>query len=186
MAENRALLSQSEIDALVSFLTTKEVVGNEVLDQVSIDRLVRVLTNQKLVEGVKVSDGVGRFSASSVLSVEKDIAVQREQCTLLYEKDAEGFAHIVCSNQVSGARYDITPECLNQTTLVEKTGESWGRAIMPLLFDLAAMQLQVRYSAEVFSTVCGDYAKIMFGDEKAPLPNVYLPTAARVMENIGR
>lgn len=187
MAENRALLSQDEIDALVSFLTTKETVGNEVLDQASIDRLVRVLSDQKLSEEAKVTvDGVGRFSASSVLSVEKDIAVQREQCTLRYEKDAKDYAHVVCVNQVTGARYDITPECLNQTTLVESTGESWGRAVMPLLFDLVAMQLQIKYTADVFSEVCGDYAKVMFGDEKAQLPNVYLPTAARVLENIGQ
>ncbi|MBQ9766532.1 MAG: hypothetical protein IJW37_00310 [Lachnospiraceae bacterium] len=187
MAENRALLSQDEIDALVNFLTTKETVGNEVLDQASIDRLVRVLSDQKLTEEARVAvDGAGRFLANSVLSVEKDIAVQREQCTLLYEKDTKGFAHVVCANGVTGTRYEITPECLNQTTLVESTGECWGRAIMPLLFDLAAMQLQVKYTAEVFSEVCGDYAKIMFGDEKAQLPNVYLPTAARVLENIGR
>ena len=186
MAENRALLSQDEIDALVSFLTTKETVGNEVLDQSSIDRLVRVLSDQKLAEEAKVAGGVGRFSANSVLSVEADIAVQREQCTLLYEKDGKDFAHIICANRVTGARYEITPECLNQTTLVENTEESWGRAVMPLLFDLAAMQLQITYTAEVFSAVCGDYAKVMFGNEKAQLPNVYLPTAARVLENIGQ
>jgi len=187
MAENRALLSQDEIDALVNFLTTKETVGNEVLDQSSIDRLVRVLSDQKLTEDATIyADGKGFFSANSVLSVEKDIAVQREQCTLLYEKDAGGFAHIICANRVTGARYEITPDCLNQKSLVETTGERWGRAVMPLLFDLAAMQLQVKYSAEVFGIVCSDFAQVMFGDEKVQLPNVYLPTAARVLENIGQ
>lgn len=187
MAENRALLSQDEIDALVNFLTTKEKVDNEVLDQKSIDRLVKVLSDQNLMgKEETVEDGIGRFSASSVLSVEKDIAVQKEQCTLLYEKDAKGFAHIICMNKVTGARYEITPESLNQPTLVESTGESWGRAVMPLLFDLAAMQLQVKYTTEVFSAVCGDFAKVMFGNENVQLPNVYLPTAARVLENIGK
>lgn len=186
MAENRALLSQNEIDALVNFLTTKETVGNEVLDQSSIDRLVRVLSDQRLTENAETFSGsTARFSANSVLSVEKDIAVQREQCTLLYEKDDKDFAHIVCTNQVTGVRYEITPECLNQASLVENAGESWGRAVMPVMFDLAAMQLQVNYTAEVFSKVCGDFAKVMFGNEKVQLPNVYLPTAARVLENIG-
>lgn len=186
MAENRALLSQEEIDALVNFLTTKEKVGNEVLDQTSIDRLVRVLSDQRLMEEAKVSvDGSARFSVNSVLTLEKDIAVQREQCTLLYEKDTEGFAHVLCVNQVTGVKYEITPECLNQTTLVENKGERWGLAVMPLLFDLVAMQLQVKYTAEVFSLVCGDFARVMFGDEKVSLPNAYLPTAARVLENIG-
>ena len=47
MAENRALLSQSEIDALVSFLqhdgTTKTSSIGEVLDQNSIDKLVDLI-----------------------------------------------------------------------------------------------------------------------------------------------
>lgn len=184
MSDNKALLSQEEIDALVSFLKTKEQVGNEVLDQASIDRLVEILTEAKTGEMSPV--GRGRFYGNAVLSLEQDIAVQREQCILLYEKDDAGFVHIVCENYVSGARYEITPECLNQSCLVESTGERWGKAVPPVLFDLVAMQLQVKYNADVFSRVCKDYAKLMFGSEKAELPNVYLPTAARVLDNIGR
>lgn len=181
MSDNKALLSQSEIDALVSFLKTKEKIGGEVLNQSSIDRLVEILTDAKAEDGAS-----GRFYGNAVLSVEKDIAVQREQCTLLYEKDDKNFAHIVCENSVTGTRYEITPESLTQSCLVETMGESWGFAIMPVLFDLAAMQLQVRYTAEVFAKVCGDYAKLLFGDENVELPNVYLPTAARILDNIGK
>ncbi len=183
MSDNKALLSQSEIDALVSFLKTKDKVGNEVLDQSSIDRLVQILTDAKAEDGTGIG---GRFYGNSVLSVEKDIAVQREQCTLLYEKDDKNFAHIICENNMTGARYEITPECLEQSCLVETMGESWGYAVMPVLFDLAAMQLQVKYTAEVFAKVCGDYAKLLFGSEKVELPNVYLPTAARILDNIGK
>ncbi len=183
MSDNKALLSQEEIDALVSFLKKKEKIGNDVLDQTSIDRLVEILNEAKVAEPVA---GGSRLYGNSVLSVEKDIAVQREQCTLLYEKDGRGFAHIVCENVVTGMRYEITPECLNQSCLVEGTGESWGFAIMPALFDIAALQLQVKYTAEVFSKVCGDYAKLLYGNESAVLPNVYLPTAARVLDNIGK
>ena len=43
MVDNRTLLSQEEIDALVSFLKRKEKIGNDVLDQSSIDRLVEIL-----------------------------------------------------------------------------------------------------------------------------------------------
>lgn len=186
MSENRALLSQEEIDALVSFLTTKEKVGNEVLDQTSIDRLVKILTEAKADGKALAADNTGRFLANSVLSVEKDIAVQREQCTLVYEKDDSGYVHIICENHVTGVKYEITPECLNQPNLVENTGEVWGRAVMPLMFDLVAMQLQVRYTAEVLSEVCGDFAELLYGDENAKLPNIYMPTAARVLENIGR
>jgi hypothetical protein len=182
MTDNKALLSQEEIDALVSFLKKKDKIGNDVLDQNSIDRLVEILNETKANEPAV---GGGRFYGNAVLSVERDIAVQREQCTLLYEKDGRGYAHIVCENTVTGMRYEITPECLNQSCLVEGTGESWGYAIMPVLFDLAAMQLQVKYSADVFSKVCGDYAKVLYGDENTALPNVYLPTAARVLDNIG-
>lgn len=185
MAENRALLSQDEIDALVSFLTMKESVGNEVLDQQSIDRLVKVLSEQKNETEDAKEKEAGRFLGNAVLSVETDIAVQREQCMLLYEKDAQDMAHILCVNRITGVRYEITPECLQQASLVESSEESWGRAVVPVLFDLAAMQLQVKYTAEVFSKVCGDYARIVFGNETAQLPNIYLPTAARVLENIG-
>ncbi len=185
MAENRALLSQDEIDALVSFLTMKETVGNEVLDQQSIDRLVKVLSEQKNEKEEGKETEAGRFLGNAILSVEQDIAVQREQCTLLYEKDAQDMAHILCVNRTTGVRYEITPECLQQASLVESAEESWGRAVVPVLFDLAAMQLQVKYTAEVFSKVCADYARIVFGNESAQLPNIYLPTAARVLENIG-
>ena len=121
-----------------------------------------------------------------MLSVEKDIAVQREQCVLLYEKDTKNYVHIICENVVTGMRYEITPESLNQSCLVESSGESWGFAVMPVLFDLAAMQLQVKYSADVFSKVCADYAELLFGNPNVELPNVYLPTAARVLDHIGK
>lgn len=186
MNESRTLLSQEEIDALVSFLTTKEKVGNEVLDQASIDRLIKFLSDSRFMEKAGAEVSVGHFFANSVLSIEKDIAVQRNQCTLTYEKDEKGYAHVLCLNRVTGVKYEITPECLNQPKLVESTGEGWGRAVMPLLFDLAAMQLQVKYTAEVFSTVCGDFAELMYGNESVRLPDVYLPSAARVLENIKR
>ncbi len=184
MSDNKALLSQDEIDALVSFLKKKEKVGNDVLDQTSIDRLVEILNEAKANE--EAAAGSGWFCGNSVLSVEKDIAVQREQCVLLYEKDNKNYAHIVCENVVTGMRYEITPECLNQSCLVESRGESWGYAVMPMLFDLAAMQLQVTYSAEVFSKVCKDYAEIVYGSAKTELPNVYLPTAARILNNMDK
>ena len=184
MSDNKALLSQDEIDALVSFLKKKEKVGNDVLDQTSIDRLVEILNEAKANE--EAAAGSGRFFGNSVLSVEKDIAVQREQCVLLYEKDSKGYAYIVCENVVTGMRYEITPECLNQSCLVESTGESWGYAVMPVLFDLAAMKLQVKYSADVFSKVCYDYAELMFGNANTNLPNVYLPTAARILDNMDK
>lgn len=183
MSDNKALLSQDEIDALVSFLKTKDKIGNEVLDQTSIDRLVEILNEAKANEAAANS---GRFFGNSVLSVEKDIAVQREQCVLLYEKDTKNYVHIICENVVTGMRYEITPESLNQSCLVESSGESWGFAVMPVLFDLAAMQLQVKYSADVFSKVCADYAELLFGNPKVELPNVYLPTAARVLNSIGK
>lgn len=183
MVDNKTLLSQEEIDALVSFLKRKEKIGNDVLDQASIDRLVEILTGAKSSDDPTV--GRGRFFGNTVLSVEKDIAVQKEQCTLLYEKDEKNYVHVICENVVTGARYEITPECLNRSCLVENTGETWGYAIMPVLFDLAAMQLQVKYSAEVFSKVCSDYAGLLFGKPNMELPNVYLPTASRMLEHIG-
>lgn len=184
MNESRTLLSQKEIDVLVSFLTTKEKVGNEVLDQASIDRLIKVLTDSRLMERAGAEVSAEYFFANSVLSIEKDIAIQRKQCMLLYEKDAKGYAHVLCANRVSGVKYEITPECLNQLNLVESKGEGWGRAVMPLLFDLAAMQLQVKYTAETFAEVCRDFALLMYGDAGTQLPNVYLPSAARLLENI--
>ena len=184
MIDNRTLLSQSEIDALVSFLKRKDKIGNQVLDQTSIDRLVEILSEAKANGDTPVSKS--RFYGNAVLSVEEDIAVQREQCTLLYEKDEKNYVHIVCENVVTGARYEITPECLNKSCLVESTGETWGYAVMPVLFDLAAMQLQVKYTAEVFSRVCSDYAGLLFGKPNVELPNVYLPTASRMLDNMGQ
>lgn len=184
MSDNKALLSQDEIDALVSFLKKKEKVGNEVLDQTSIDRLVEILNEAKANEEAAAVSG--RFYGSSVLSVEQDIAVQKEQCTLLYEKDNKNCAHIICENVVTGMRYEITPECLNQSCLVESAGESWGFAIMPVLFDFAAMQLQVKYSRDVFAKVCADYAEVIYGSADVNLPNVYLPTAARILDNMDK
>ena len=181
MADSKTLLSQEEIDALVEFLKNKDKIGSEILDQASIDRLVEVLTEAKSDEKTPFS---GRFFGSTVLSVEKDVAVQREQCMLLYEKDTEGYVHVVYENSVTGMRYEITPECLERSGLVESTGERWGFAIMPVLFDLAAMKLQVKYSAETFSKVCADYATLLFGTAGAVLPNAYLPTAARILVNM--
>ena len=183
MNTNKTLLSQSEIDALVSFLKTKEQVGNEVLDQSSIDRLVEILMDVNADE--TATGDTMRFYGNTILSLEKDIAVQKEQCTLLYEKDEDGFVHIICANTITGVQYEITPECLSQSCIVNSTGESWGYAVMPVLFDLVAQQLRVKYRPETFSKVCKDYAKLMYGNPEAALPNVYLPTAARVLDNMG-
>lgn len=183
---SQALLSQEEIDALVNFLTSNRKVSNEVLDQESIDRLIKILSDSKFLEKPDTGNRAERFDTNSVLLVEKDIALQREQCMLLYEKDEKGDAHIRCVNCVTGVKHEITPECLDQSSLVESTGESWGRAVMPVLFDLVAVQLQVKYTAEIFSKVCADFAEIMYGDAEMRIPNVYLPSAARILENIGK
>ncbi len=46
MAESKALLSQSEIDALVSFLSSqKDSIENDVMNQESIDKLIGMLNS---------------------------------------------------------------------------------------------------------------------------------------------
>ncbi len=46
MAESKALLSQGEIDALISFLSSqKESINNDVMNQESIDKLIGMLNS---------------------------------------------------------------------------------------------------------------------------------------------
>ncbi|MDE7298209.1 MAG: hypothetical protein K2N94_05195, partial [Lachnospiraceae bacterium] len=102
MSDNMALLSQEEIDTLLDFLTQqKSRVGNEVMDQESIDRLISLLHTDE-VRSVKFDTIVPearkeRASALILLGGMTDIREQQKNCRLECRVDEKtGYLRIFC------------------------------------------------------------------------------------------
>lgn len=176
---NLSLLSQSEIDTLVGFLSHKsKSVDSSVLNQASIDKLIRLIQydNRRRRQDAFLSyadlDG----------SLKDDVTVRTEGeiCEMLLTwDDAEGRIHITVKNAGNGESMEITPAIIN-----EEDGDSWGRSIPPVLFCRLALALDVKYTAETYDTVCKYFAENIFGDENYTIPFLYLPENQLMLENL--
>lgn len=190
MSENMALLSQEEIDTLVSFLTQKRGIDSGVLDQDSIDKLIYLLksgTLQKLRFDSRLpKTHNGNGTAILVLDGEDNLGGQQEFCRLEFEVDPmDEYVHIYCVNRKSDTRYEMTPTCLEQVRYISDDTAEWGYTVPPLTFDKVASLLQVKYTKATFDAVCERYAEKMFGDKKHSIPSMYMPSANDLIQHLG-
>jgi len=187
--DNKVLLSQSEIDVLIRFLSSnKERINDEVLSQSSVDKLLFLLqTHEQKVyfdsQMPKFREGSG--TAILVLAGEVNFANQQTQCELTYEIDqSTNYVKIICINNTTGNKYNMTPRCLERITYLIGDNSEWGYAIPPLTFASIASLLQVKYSKATYDGICELFAERLFGDKKHTIPYIYMPSAQDMLQNM--
>lgn len=172
-----SLLSQSEIDTLIEFLSDKrDEVDSSVLNQESIDKLLEML---RFNDGRAKKDEILRMG--EVEGTLADLVTVRhgdDVCALEYSVDEESdFIRLEAVNTVTKERMEITPEMFD-----EGDGECWGHCIAPLVLHRMARALKVKYTADTYENLCRRYAKYIYGDESRKLPFLFMPGNR---ENIG-
>ncbi len=177
MSENKTLLSQGEIDALVAFLTNSDAapVGT-VLDQSSIDKLIELVKyNNKRGLFIGENGNGGDYSEAVVLDKGIDLEAQKQDYEIVCKKNSRDYVEVLCVSKTGGKTYKLTPSCLMQNRRVENDESEWGHAISPLHFNNLALLFGIKYSSETFRFVCENFAKVMYGYEDAAIPNIYYP-----------
>ena len=187
MSENMALLSQSEIDILVNFLTDrKNQVSSEVMEQRDIDRLISLLKSGN-GSPVRLDTGIPETSdtnAVPILLVEDTIEAQ-QKCELKAELSKDNYMVIQCVNSESGKRFLITPSCMTGMNYKDGDRSQWGRAIPPIMFDKIATLLKVKYSKATFDFICNQYKKIIYGENsQEEIPGLFMPSASLLVSHL--
>jgi len=186
--QNMALLSQSEIDTLISFLSTekdKNGVGSEVLSQDSIDKLINIIKSGSVAEhkfqmhlpiAMTDDEKIIAFFSSADDTYSKTAAYE-----LLFEKKGSQ-VNICGKNKESGALVPIRPCDIVEASSADE--DSWGKCIMPAVFDQVAGFLHLKYTQDTMDEVCAVFAKVMYGKADAKIPKVYLPTEGSAFRNL--
>lgn len=181
MAENRTLLSQSEIDALVSFLqqggaTSETTSIGDVLDQSSIDKLVDIIrfnNNHGIL--LNADTTAAALGAGNVdIPTADGSNLDKSECELEYRITDAGMAEIYCVSKIDGASYRIAPDSLKFRKYISD-GSEWGFAVSPRHFNKVANMFRIDYSKETYAAVLARFNKIMYGDENAEAARIYFP-----------
>lgn len=187
MNQNMALLSQKEIDTLLDFLQ-KSKVGEEVMDQTSIDRLINLLqTDQK--RELKFNANIPEMHSQDeqpILLLDGITNIEEQKrCVLDCRVNADTkYMHIICRDELKGDEYEITPACVGELRFRRTDTSCWGYAIPPVTFDHIAALMTVKYKKSVFDTVCRAFAEHMFGDAQITIPEIYMPTTYDLIHNL--
>ena len=161
---NFSLLTQDEIDILVSYLTGNDKqVESQVLTQDSIDKLIHLMKKYRIGEH-KGQEGVTNINAvSDVLCGEKDwnleIAFGENDFIQLYAKKEEKMAR-------------ITPRGYSTGCFIDDESQ-WGYAISPGKFCSVAALYGLSFTKCTYEKVMKRYAKINFGDENYALTGAF-------------
>ena len=182
MAENRTLLSQDEIDALVSFLqnqqggSTEAVSIGDVLDQSSIDKLVDIIRfNNNHGIYLNADTTAQALSAGNVdITASDGTVVNKEKCELVCRISGAGMAELFCRDKDSDELYPIAPESLSQRKYV-KEGKAWGRAVSPRHFNKVANLFRLNYSQDTYKAVTDRFAEVMYGGGSQDVARIYFP-----------
>ncbi len=124
MFETNDILSQSEVDALISFLknqSTNDFQSETVLDQKSIDKLIELIG--------KTSNLAAGAKTVVVTDAETGAEVALDGAVISMEKDGNGFILIFVVKD--GKKYSVAPETLVERKYVA-VGSPWGLAISGL------------------------------------------------------
>lgn len=190
MGDDRTLLSQEEVDALLTFIlrNSADVVASEVMDQKSIDKLVKALQgsggDKAAYENQPVTLKSVFASAYPMIVLKDEANVEKPELLVLEYRKEDSGVKIFCRHIVTEKTYEITPGMLDGMRYIIDDEATWGNFIPPVTFDRLALILKVRYTRETFTAVCKDFAKALYGNEDTLLPDIYMPMAKCVMEHM--
>lgn len=170
-SDNFSLLSQKEVDVLVSFLTKNNGVDSDVLSQESVDKLVYLLNGHLGSAHLELYD--------PFVKPLKDVIAERglrtdgdEICELTFSVKEDGKLQLRAVNKNTGKEMDITPKIFDDKEIVDE----WGCSMSPATFNRLARVLGLKYTADTYDGICKIFAQHNYGDKNAHLPALYYPT----------
>jgi hypothetical protein len=183
MVDNKALLSQCEVDTLVNFLLEqKNGLQGAVLTQESIDKLVLLLSNEDInLLKFDINTNVPGTETDELISnlIQYDKALTYELCCGINNNRIE----LIAINKESKISLRVTPKCLETMSIVNDNS-NWGSCIEPILFDKIASIFHFKYTKATLESVNRLFASKMYGSEDYVLPTIYLPSTASVLQNL--
>ncbi|MBD5089581.1 MAG: hypothetical protein HDT30_12385 [Clostridiales bacterium] len=173
MEENNfSLLSQEEIDSLVSYLKgNTKTVESKVLNQESIDKLIMMMqtfrgitTEKKNVRAIK-----------TVLSGDKTWELQ------ILVNENTNYIELYATE---GSRQEkITPESFLNGCFLDDDSQ-WGFSISPTIFCNVASLYGIRFTKETYEQVVRQFAKVNYGTSDYSVPAFYLADSKVLSMNL--
>lgn len=173
MEENNfSLLSQEEIDSLVSYLKgNTKTVESKVLNQESIDKLIMMMqtfrgttTEKKNVRAIK-----------TVLSGDKTWELQ------ILVNENTNYIELYATE---GSRQEkITPESFLNGCFLDDDSQ-WGFSISPTIFCNVASLYGIRFTKETYEQVVRQFAKVNYGTSDYAVPAFYLADSKVLSMNL--
>lgn len=173
MEENNfSLLSQEEIDSLVSYLKgNTKTVESKVLNQESIDKLIMMMhtfrgttTEKKNVRAIK-----------AVLSEDKTWELQ------ILVNENTNYMELYATE---GSRQEkITPESFLNGCFLDDDSQ-WGFSISPTIFCNVASLYGIRFTKETYEQVIRQFAKVNYGTSDYEIPAFYLADSKVLSMNL--
>ncbi|WP_167957847.1 hypothetical protein [Anaerosporobacter faecicola] len=182
---NKALLSQKEIDTLVQFLIDqKKGLQTTVLTQESIDKLVQLLSNKDFDLLKFDIAGITEKTENETEEVLSNLVDY--DCTLTYELQFEVHHNVITLSAIhtdSNTILPITPKSLELISIIDDD-TNWGCCIDPILFDKIATVFHFKYKRATLEAVTRLFAEKIYGDSTYELPNIYRPSTLSVAQNL--
>ncbi|MCH5266910.1 MAG: hypothetical protein J1E62_01090 [Lachnospiraceae bacterium] len=172
-----SLLSQEEIDILVTFLNSnKNSVNSDVMSQQSIDKLIHLITGDNHIMR-DLFDPLIAVESSLLESMEFRKSTD-ELCELRCQiAEDTGYLKLTAFNTVTEKTVEITPQTLNEKDVTE-----WGKFIAPVIFNRLARALSLKYTTETHEEICAIFAKNAYGDENHPISVIDMPSNVYLLE----
>lgn len=176
--QNFSLLTQDEIDTLVSFLIDKKnAVNSDVMNQQSIDKLIFLITHDRR----QLMSMLDPLSCIDTEYLFKKNFRQNDQeiCELRVSIVENDYLKLTAHNLTTNQDLEITPAIMS-----DNDAETWGRCLPPVTFNRLAKNLGLKYTAETYKLICNQFARINYDDEDHAIPVLHLPTNDLVMETL--
>ena len=172
--KNMSLLSQDEIDALITFLIEKkdsDSISGDILSQSSINKLIELVKAIPFLDkNVLLNTAAIKADASSFFA-NKD---NRKGYELTFKLDDKEQLIIFACNVDTEDIVTITPLMISSSE-TSNLPDTWGVCVSPNTFHCISKILDLHYSDETFKAISALFAKKMYGSEDVSIPAFYLP-----------
>lgn len=171
---NMSLLSQSEIDALITFLNdnrNNDSISGDTLSQSSINKLIELVKSiPSLDKNVLLNTAAVKADATSFFADKND----GRGYELAFKIDNNGQMRIFACNVEADDIISVSPAMISASD-TGNLPETWGSCMSPNTFHRIAGLLNINYSSETFNDLKALFAEKMYGNKDAVIPAFYLP-----------
>nr|WP_315101837.1 hypothetical protein [uncultured Catonella sp.] len=171
--KNMSLLSQNEIDALISFLNynkNNNPISGDILSQNSINKLIELVKSiPSLDKNVLLNTAAIKADASSFLADKKDI----NGYELTFKIDENKQVILFACNVKTDDIIKVSPQMITFSNS-DNYPKTWGTCISPATFCFIARLLKLGYSDETLANISSLFAEKMYGSADAVVPAFYL------------